>query len=104
MRLLQAIAGAQHGGAEIFFERLAAAITRAASVEQRLLIRRNPHRARALRNCGIAVAETRFGSVLDLASRCAFDREIAAFGPDIVMTCMSRATRFYPGGFFTHVA
>lgn len=104
MRLLQAIAGAPHGGAEIFFERLAGAMQRAASIEQRLLIRRNPQRARTLRNCGIAVAETRFGSVLDLASRRVFRREIAAFRPDIVMTWMSRATRFCPRGGFTHVA
>ena len=104
VRVLQAIAGARHGGAEIFFERLAAAMRRAASVEQRLLIRRNADRARVLRNCGIAVAETRFGGVLDLASRRAFRREIAAFRPDIVMTWMSRATRFCPRGGFAHVA
>jgi glycosyltransferase involved in cell wall biosynthesis len=103
-RVLQAMAGARHGGAEIFFERLAAAITRADSVEQRLLIRSNPDRARTLRTSGIAVAETSFGGPLDLASRCAFRREIAAFRPDIVLTWMSRATRFCPRGGFTHVA
>ncbi|HEY3908734.1 MAG TPA: glycosyltransferase [Stellaceae bacterium] len=102
-RLLQAIAGARHGGAETFFERLATALQRAGET-QRALIRRDAARSRRLRAAGIAVGELGFGGPLDLASRCAFRREVARWRPDIVLTWMSRATRLCPRGDFVHVA
>jgi glycosyltransferase involved in cell wall biosynthesis len=102
-RLLQAIAGAPHGGAEIFFLRLAAALQRAGE-PQRVLIRRDPARARILREAGVAVAEFAFGGALDWATRLGFRREVAKWRPDIVLTWMSRATRLCPRGDFVHVA
>ena len=103
MRVLQAIAGAEHGGAEAFFERLAPALFRA-GLEQRVLIRANMERAGVLRAGGIEPAQLAFGGLLDFSTRSAFKREIAAFHPDVVMTWMSRATRFCPRGDFVHVA
>src|ERR1700740_1862114 len=91
-RLLQAMAGAQHGGAETFFLRLATALQRAGEL-QRVLIRGNPARTQVLRNNGVAVPELAFGGAFDLASRLGFRREIAAWRPNIVLTWMSRATR-----------
>jgi glycosyltransferase involved in cell wall biosynthesis len=102
-RVLQAIAGAAHGGAEIFFTRLAAALQRAGE-PQRVLIRRNSSRAQFLRAAGVGVGELAFGGIFDLATRFAFGREIAAWRPDIVLTWMSRATRLCPRGDFVHVA
>jgi glycosyltransferase involved in cell wall biosynthesis len=102
-RLLQAIAGARHGGAENFFLRLALGLQRAGE-PQRVLIRRDPVRARTLRAAGVAVAELTFGGAFDLATRRAFRREIAAWRPNIVLTWMSRATRLCPRGDFVHVA
>jgi glycosyltransferase involved in cell wall biosynthesis len=102
-RLLQAIAGARYGGAEAFFVRLAAALQRAGE-PQRVLIRRNSGRAQSLRAAGVAVSELGFGGRLDLATRLAFRREIAAWRPNIVLTWMSRATRLCPRGDFVHVA
>ena len=102
-RVLQAIAGAEYGGAETFFIRLAAALQRAGE-PQRVLIRRNSHRAQYLRAAGVGVAELAFGGIFDLATRLAFGREIAAWRPDIVLTWMSRATRLCPRGGFLHVA
>jgi glycosyltransferase involved in cell wall biosynthesis len=102
-RVLQAIAGAAHGGAETFFTRLAAALQRAGE-PQRVLIRRNSGRARCLRSAGVAVGELAFGGIFDLTTRLAFGREIAAWRPDIVLTWMSRATRLCPRGDFVHVA
>jgi glycosyltransferase involved in cell wall biosynthesis len=101
--VLQAIAGAAHGGAETFFTRLATALQRAGE-PQRLLIRRNSGRARCLRSAGIPVGEFPFGGIFDLTTRFAFRREIAAWRPDIVLTWMSRATRLCPRGDFVHVA
>jgi glycosyltransferase involved in cell wall biosynthesis len=102
-RVLQAIAGAAHGGAETFFTRLAMALQRAGE-PQRVLIRRNPGRAQCLRSAGVAVGELTFGGMFDLTTRLAFGREIAAWHPDIVLTWMSRATRLCPRGDFVHVA
>jgi glycosyltransferase involved in cell wall biosynthesis len=102
-RLLQAIAGAPYGGAETFFLRLAAALQRAGE-PQRVLIRREPARARSLRAAGVAVTELPFGGFFDLATRRGFRREIAAWRPNIVLTWMSRATRLCPRGQFVHVA
>lgn len=96
-RLLQAMAGAPHGGAEAFFERLAPALARA-GVSQRLLIRDNPKRAERLRAQGLEVAEAPFGGALDLATHWRFRREVKAFKPDIVLTWMNRASRFVPKG------
>lgn len=102
-RLLQAIAGARHGGAETFFLRLAAALQRAGE-PQRVLIRRDFARAKALRAAGVAVAELAFGGIFDLATRRAFRSEIAAWRPNLVLTWMNRATRLCPPGDFVHVA
>jgi glycosyltransferase involved in cell wall biosynthesis len=102
-RLLQAIAGAERGGAEIFFVRLAAALQRAGE-RQRVLIRKNSARAQSLRAAGVAVSELPFGGVFDLATRRGLRREIATWSPHIVMTWMSRATRHCPPGDFVHVA
>src|SRR5205085_599546 len=101
-RVLQAIAGAAHGGAETFFIRLAAALQRAGE-PQRVLIRRHSRRAKDLRAAGVGVGELAFGGIFDVATRLAFGREIAAWRPDIVLTWMSRATRMCPTGDFVHV-
>jgi glycosyltransferase involved in cell wall biosynthesis len=102
-RLLQAIAGASHGGAETFFVRLATALNRAGET-QRVLIRRDPVRSQLLRAAGVGVAELAFGGPFDLTTRRAFRHEIAVWRPDIVLTWMSRATRLCPRGDFVHVA
>jgi len=101
-RLLQAMAGAPHGGAETFFVRLAGALQRAGEA-QRVVIRRCPDRLEALRKAGVAVTELRFGGPFDIASRIAFRREIAEWWPTIVLTWMNRATAMCPTGDFVHV-
>jgi glycosyltransferase involved in cell wall biosynthesis len=103
LRVLQAMAGAPHGGAEAFFTRLVPALARA-GLEQRVAIRRDAARAAALRAAGIEPVELAFGGVFDLATRRALKREVAAFAPRIVLTWMSRATRHCPKGDFVHVA
>jgi glycosyltransferase involved in cell wall biosynthesis len=103
MRLLQAMAGARHGGAEAFFVRLAVALARA-GIEERVLIRADAGRAQALRAGGVEVTELPFGGLLDLATRRGFRRAIAQWRPDVVLTWMNRASRLCPRGDFVHVA
>lgn len=95
VRLLQAIAGGAHGGAEAFFVRLAQAFARA-GVTQRVLLRRGRPWNEQVRGAGIDVVELPFGGALDIASGRAFRREIEAFRPTVVLTWMNRASRFCP--------
>ena len=101
-RLLQAMAGQPHGGAEAFFERLALALARAGET-QRLVIRRDAVRTARLRGAGLEVIEAPFGGALDVRTRPLLGRAIAAFGPDVVLSWMSRASAVCPAGDFVHV-
>ena len=95
MRVLQAIAGGDYGGAEAFYVRLVLALHRA-GLEQRAVIRTNARRAAALREGGMAPVQLRFGGPLDIASRLGMRRAIREFRPDLVLTWMNRATDFCP--------
>ncbi|MEP4379735.1 MAG: glycosyltransferase [Alphaproteobacteria bacterium] len=91
MRLLQAMAGAEVGGAEAFFVRLAIAFANI-DIEQRVIIRRDSVRARALRKGGVEPLELPFGGRMDFRTRPALQREIDRYKPDIVLSWMSRAS------------
>ncbi len=101
-RVLQAIAGAEHGGAEAFFTRLVLALDRA-GLEQRVVMRRHAGRAATLRSGGVEPVELPFGGALDFFTARGLRREIAAFRADVVLTWMSRASRLCPAGRFIHV-
>lgn len=103
MKILQAMAGAEFGGAEAFFVRLAVAFQRA-GVDQRVVIRENPARARTLREGGVEPIQLPFGGRFDFTTGRALKREIKAYQPDIVLTWMNRATTMCPPGDFVHVA
>lgn len=105
MRVLQAMAGAEFGGAEAFFSRLVLALHRA-GLEQKVLIRRNARRAQGLRDGGIEPVELPFGGRLDLRTPAALKRAIKDWEPQVVLTWMNRATRMCPKskGRFVHVA
>ena len=102
MRVLQAIAGAEAGGAEEFFVRLVLALRRA-GLEQRVVIRRHSRRATQLAAGGLTPLELPFGGMFDVRTRRALAREIATFRPDVVVTWMSRATHKCPKGPFVRV-
>lgn len=103
MKILQAMAGAEFGGAEAFFVRLVIALHRA-GIEQKVVIRENSGRAAALRDAGIEPVELPFGGRFDFTTSRALKREIKAFQPDVVMTWMNRASTMCPKGDFVHVA
>jgi glycosyltransferase involved in cell wall biosynthesis len=103
MKLLQAMAGARHGGAETFFVRLAVALQRAGQA-QRLVIRQERERAAELRRAGVDFLELPFGGWLDVITRHRFRKAIASYGPQVVLTWMNRATALCPKGDFVHVA
>ncbi len=88
---MQTMAGAEVGGAEAFFVRLANAL-QSSDIVQKVVIRRDPTRARALREGGIVPAELPFGGRMDFRTRPALKREIAGFRPDVILSWMSRAS------------
>jgi glycosyltransferase involved in cell wall biosynthesis len=102
-RLVQAMAGAHHGGAETFFVRLALALHRAGQ-QQSLIIRRDAERAATLRSGGLSPIELPFGGLLDVRTRLGMRRILNDYRPQVVLTWMNRATRLCPRGEFVHVA
>jgi glycosyltransferase involved in cell wall biosynthesis len=90
---MQVMAGAAHGGAEAFFDRLVPALTRA-GVAQCAVIRRNPERAERLRAAGLDPIELAFGGMLDFSTGPALRRAVRDFRPDVQLAWMSRAARF----------
>jgi glycosyltransferase involved in cell wall biosynthesis len=102
MRLLQAMAGARHGGAEAFFERFVRAMGRAG--QEQLAVVRHDERAVRLADAGVTARTLRFGGPLDLLTPWRFRRILRDWRPDVVLTWMSRATSACPRGEFVHVA
>lgn len=91
------MAGAATGGAELFFERLTAAMQRAGD---RVLpvIRRDRGRAARMAAAGVAPVQLGFGGVLDFATRPALRRSLLGFEPEVVVAWMNRAARATPPG------
>lgn len=97
MRVAQVMAGARHGGAELFFERLCPALARAGETVLPV-IRRDAGRAARLREVGLAPVELGFGGALDVATGWRLRAVLRRFRPDITMAWMNRAARFAPSG------
>ncbi|MEP3115769.1 glycosyltransferase [Nisaea sp.] len=101
IRLYQTMAGARHGGAEVFFERLVSAMAkpeRRAAVAQHVAIRRDDRRAGILRAAGVDFTELRFGGAIDFLTPCRLRKDIRSFAPDVVLAWMSRAASRTPPG------
>ncbi|WP_028465560.1 glycosyltransferase [Nisaea denitrificans] len=101
IRLYQTMAGARHGGAEVFFERLASAMAkpeRSMAVAQRVAIRRDSRRAEILRAGGVDFTELSFGGALDFLTPWQLRKDIRAFAPDVVLAWMNRAASKTPPG------
>ena len=95
--MAQIMAGAPTGGAELFFERMTAALARAG--ETVLPIIRTDHaRAARLQSTGLSPIQLGFGGALDLVTRPRIARRLRAFAPRLVMAWMSRAAAMTPRG------
>lgn len=95
MRIVQAMAGAKHGGAELFFERLAAALCRA-GFDQKVLIKGHEERLSRLFSAGLDPVAVPFGGRFDFKTGRLFREAIRSFRPEIIMTWMNRSTSFCP--------
>ncbi len=95
MRVLQAMAGAEHGGAEAFFVRLVLALHRA-GLEQRVVIRADARRAAELAAGGVEPVQVPFGGRFDVVTPWKLKRVVRDFKPNVALTWMNRATRMLP--------
>jgi glycosyltransferase involved in cell wall biosynthesis len=102
MKILQTMAGGIHGGAETFFEDLAAGFGRA-GLSQTVAIREAPLRVQALRGLGIETQTLPFGGVIDFYTPWRVQRIADAFRPDVVLGWMNRACRILPRGSFVRI-
>ncbi len=92
MRIAHVMAGARTGGAELFFERLAASMHRAG--ESVLpVIRRDAGRASRMAAAGVAPVELGFGGALDWITPGRLSRVLRRFEPGVVVAWMNRAAR-----------
>lgn len=91
------MAGAPAGGAELFFERLSAALARAGDTVLPI-IRRDAARARRLAAAGMEPIQLGFGGPLDAVTRPRLARALRRFGPRVAVAWMSRAAHFATGG------
>lgn len=96
------MAGARHGGAELFFERLCLAL-REAGESVLPVIRGDPARAARLRDGGLAPVELGFGGALDPLTTPRLRRALERFAPEVAVSWMSRATAHMPRGAWVHV-
>lgn len=99
IRLMQAMAGAENGGAELFFVRLAKAlraVEQPVPIVQHLATRPHSSRVSELRAAGIAVTELPFSGWFDIATRRGLRQVIGRFKPQVVLTWMSRASHMCP--------
>lgn len=94
MRVLQAIAGSDHGGAEKFFLNLVLSLKRA-GLSQKVLLHPSPTLAPKLTEHGLDVKQI-FGSPGDMHMRFRFLKAIGEFEPDVVMTWMAGASYLCP--------
>ena len=97
------MAGADVGGAELFFERLAIAFHQA-GVSQQICIK--PHAARIARlsKAGLMVHRSSYSPLTAPLQRLRYKQLIKQAGADILLTWMNRATQLAPQGNFVHVA
>ncbi len=95
MKILQVMAGGQHGGAETAFVDMCIAM-HDAGLEVVAVIRPSQHREEKLRAAGVTVHTLPFGNVIDVYTRWALKRLIKQYKPDIVQGWMSRACNFIP--------
>ena len=97
MKIAQVIAGAQAGGAELFYERLVVALADAGETVLPV-IRSNAARAERLSVAGLDVVQLGFGGPFDLLTRRRLHAVLRRFAPRVAVAWMNRAARFTPAG------
>ncbi|WP_424811610.1 glycosyltransferase [Roseococcus sp. YIM B11640] len=96
-RIANIMAGARHGGAEAFYERLTIAL-HGAGEEVLAVIRRDEERAARLAAGGVAPLQLGFGGPLDILTRPRIGLALKRFQPRVAVVWMNRAASKTPEG------
>ena len=97
MRVLQALAGGLHGGAERFYEDLVVGLARA-GLDQACAIRPFLLRAARLSATGCRVSQFAFGGFFDIFTRRRLAKLAGLEKPDVILGWMNRACAILPEG------
>jgi glycosyltransferase involved in cell wall biosynthesis len=95
MRILQVMAGGEHGGAEMAFVDMCIAMKQVGEVIE-VVTRQNDVRVPLLNQAGLKVHTLSFSGALDFYTPRKMKKIIENFEPDIVQTWMSRASQKTP--------
>ncbi len=103
LRLFQTMAGARHGGAELFFERLAIGFD-GTGMTQQLMIKPDSERMARLTAAGLNVTGCGFSPLLAALHRRQIAAALRRAKPDVILSWMNRATMMTPPHGSPHVA
>ena len=96
LRILNIISGAEFGGAELFFERIATSFEKNKNINQKVIIRSNENRFNSLKNSIQNIEQIKFFNRYNPLCKIKIKRVIEEFLPNIVMTWMNRASQIIP--------
>jgi len=102
LRLFQTMAGAAHGGAEAFFERLAISFAEA-GITQTVSIKPFKDRVERLHSRGVKTLKCEYRPALKFLDSAILARQIKATEANLVLSWMNRASGMVRKGHFTHV-
>lgn len=102
MRIAQIMAGATHGGAELFYERMTLSLA-AGGHDVLPVIRSAPQRLALLRQAGLKPETFRFGGPFDIFTKRAIARALRQQKTEIVIAWMSRAAAHLPRGSWKNI-
>lgn len=102
MKVVQTLAGAQHGGAETFFMDVVRGLHRE-GLDQLVIIRPDEKRIKSLESDGIAYKTLPFGGLLDFKTKPQLHKIIQDYQPDIVQSFMGRASSYHTPGPWKHI-
>ena len=96
LRVLNIISGAEFGGAELFFERIAISFEKNKKINQKVIIRTNEKRFKNLKNKVKDIEQIKFFYRHNPLCELRIKKVIQNFSPNVVLTWMNRASQVIP--------
>ncbi len=102
LKILNIMNGAEFGGAELFFERVALSLEKRTSISQKILIRANQRRFHKLKQKIENIEQIKFFNQYNPFCRLKIQEVIQEFSPHVVLTWMNRASQLIPSSKITN--
>lgn len=104
IRVAQVLAGAPIGGAENYYTRMVTSLADYSELQQHAFTRPHTDREEKFARAKVPVSTFRFGGPLQFMDNMRYQKALAAWNPDVVLTYMNRATKLTPKGDYQLVA